>query len=175
MIINIYKGLTLLTAHQGVHVSNRPTRDFLALDLAPELNLWLRLPSALCGAICGKTPAPFPLLPPFAPVQRVVDDKNDFFEHWKPVIKSHEKSSKVMKSHLRSENLAQRAQPPVRRDTGAVAPCSRDNFVIKSFCHHFPQVIKPCHLNQAFTRRQKPKNSVIPGFSWVGNKGKGNL
>ena len=109
MIINIYKGLTLLTAHQGVHVSNRPTRDFLALDLAHELNLWLRLPSASSlssiafgGGGCGKTPAPFPLLPPFAPVQRVVDDKNDFFEHWKPVMKSHEKSCKVIRSHEKS-------------------------------------------------------------------------
>src|SRR5436190_21171277 len=31
------------------------------------------------------------------------NDKNDFFEHWNDIIKSHEKSSKVMKSHFRSE------------------------------------------------------------------------
>src|SRR4051812_26084902 len=30
---------------------------------------------------------------------RIQNDKNDFFEHWKDIIKSHKKSSEVMKSH----------------------------------------------------------------------------
>ena len=89
MIHNVYRGLTLLTAKSGGTRFQPATRDFLALDLAPELNLCSRLPFALCGAICGKTPAPLPLLPPFAPVQRVVDDLHDFFNIRMTGHKSH--------------------------------------------------------------------------------------
>ena len=78
MIPNVYKHLTLLTDKSGVHVSNRPTRDFLALGLAPELIFGCGSHLRYVARSAVKLQLRFPLLPPFAPVQRVVDDRNDF-------------------------------------------------------------------------------------------------
>jgi hypothetical protein len=74
----------------------------LEFSLAPE-PASPRFPYLLPSDIRGKkNPAFLLCVLPFcgySPQIQIQNDQNEFFEHWKPVIKSHQKSSEVMKSH----------------------------------------------------------------------------